>query len=121
MPYQSLADAVLLVHLGFVFFVVIGGVAVLRWRRLAWVHLPAVMWAVLIEYAGWVCPLTPLENALRQAGGAAAYAGGCIDHYVSVLLYPPGLTPGLQVVLGSLLLLLNTVVYVRLARQKKKR
>ena len=73
MLYKSLADVVLLAHLGFVAFVVIGGAAVLRWPRLAWVHLPAVIWAVLIEYVGWICPLTPLENALRQAGGEALH------------------------------------------------
>ena len=79
MLYTTLADLALLAHLAFVAFVVIGGAVVLRWPRLAWVHLPAVLWAVLIEYAGWICPLTPLENALRQAGGEAAYAGGFID------------------------------------------
>jgi hypothetical protein len=121
MLYQSLADVVLLAHLGFVAFVVVGGVAVLRWPRLAWVHLPAVLWAVLIEYAGWICPLTPLENVLRQAGGETAYAGGFIDHHVAIVLYPAGLSRGFQVVLGSLLLLLNTLVYWRLARQKKRR
>ncbi|MBE3123573.1 MAG: DUF2784 domain-containing protein [Planctomycetes bacterium] len=118
MLYQSLADVVLLAHLGFVAFMVIGGAAVLRWPRLAWVHLPAVIWAVLIEYAGWICPLTPLENALRQAGGEAAYAGGFIDHWVALVLYPAGLTRGVQVVLASLLLVLNTLVYWRLARRR---
>jgi Protein of Unknown function (DUF2784) len=118
---RTLADVVLLAHLAFVAFVVIGGAAVLRWPRLAWVHLPAVIWAVLIEYAGWICPLTPLENALRQAGGEAAYAGGFIDHYVILVLYPVGLTRGVQVVLGSLLLLLNTLAYWQLARQRRRR
>jgi hypothetical protein len=117
---KTLADVVLLAHLAFVAFVVIGGAAVLRWPRLAWVHLPAVVWAALIEYAGWICPLTPLENALRQAGGEAAYAGGCIDHYVILVLYPVGLTRGVQVVLGSLLLLVNTLAYWQLARQRRR-
>ena len=118
MLYKTLADGVLLAHLGFVAFVVIGGAAVLRWPRLAWVHLPAVIWAVLIEYAGWICPLTPLENTLRQAGGEAAYSGGFIDHYVAIVLYPAGLSRGFQVVLGSLLLLLNTLVYWQFARRR---
>jgi hypothetical protein len=74
---------------------------------------------VLIEYAGWICPLTPLENALRQAGGAAAYAGGFIDHYVVPVLYPAGLTRSSQVVLGSLLLLWNTLVYCQLAWRRR--
>jgi Protein of Unknown function (DUF2784) len=120
MLYKTVADLVLLVHLAFVVFVVIGGVAVLRWPRLAWVHLPAVLWAVLIEYAGWICPLTPLENALRQAGGEAAYAGGFIDHYVVPVLYPAGLTRAVQVVLGSVVLLLNALVYWQLARQRRR-
>ena len=119
MLYKTLADLVLLAHVGFVAFVVIGGTAVLRWPRLAWVHLPAVIWAVLIEYAGWICPLTPLENALRQACGEAAYAGGFIDHYLALVLYPAGLTRGVQAVLGSLVLLLNMLAYWQLARQRR--
>jgi hypothetical protein len=111
---------VLLVHLAFVAFVVIGGVAVLRWPRLAWVHLPAVVWGVLTEYAGWVCPLTPLENGLRQAGGEAAYAGGFVEHYVVPVLYPAELTRTLQVVLGSVALLLNALVYWQLARRRQR-
>jgi len=117
---NTLADFVLLAHLAFVAFVVIGGAAVLRWPRLAWVHLPAVIWAVWIEYAGWICPLTPLENALRQAGGEAAYAGGFIDYYVVPVLYPAGLSRAVQVVLGSVVLLLNTLAYWQLARQRRR-
>lgn len=120
MLYKTLADLVLLAHLAFVVFVVIGGAAVLRWPRLAWVHLPAVIWAVWIEYAGWICPLTPLENALRQAGGEAAYAGGFIDYYVVPVLYPAGLSRAVQVVLGSVVLLLNTLAYWQLARQRRR-
>jgi hypothetical protein len=118
---QSLADEVLLAHVAFVVFVVIGGAAVLRWPRLAWAHLPAVLWAVLIEYAGWICPLTPLENALRQTGGEAAYAGGFIDHYIVPVLYPTELSRAGQVGLGSLLLLVNTLVYWQWARQQERR
>ena len=117
MFHQRLADVVLLTHVGFVVFVVFGGVAVLRWPRLAWVHLPAVVWGVLIEFAGWICPLTPLENALRQEGGQGAYAGGFIDHYVAGALYPAGLTRGVQVALGAVALLVNVPVYWRLARR----
>jgi hypothetical protein len=120
MIYNVLADLVLLVHLTFVAFVVIGGTAVYRWPRLAWVHVPAVLWAVLIEYAGWICPLTPLENALRQAGGEAGYVGGFIDHYLIPVLYPTELTRTLQVALGSVVLLLNAVVYWRVVRQRRR-
>jgi hypothetical protein len=111
MSYNALADLVLLAHLAFVAFVVIGGAAVLRWPRMAWVHLPAVAWAVMIEYAGWVCPLTPLENALREAGGGAAYAGGFVERYVVPVLYPADLTRAVQVALGTAVLLLNALVY----------
>jgi hypothetical protein len=121
MLYELLADAVLLAHLGFVVFVVAGGAVVLRWPRLAWIHVPAVIWGALIEYARWICPLTPLENALRQAGGGAGYAGGFIDHYLSVVLYPAELTRGIQAVLGSVVLVLNALVYWRLARHKRWR
>lgn len=118
MMYLALADLVLLTHAAFVLFAVVGGLAVLRWPRLAWVHLPAVVWAVLIEYAGWICPLTPLETTLRQTGGDVAYAGGFVEHYVTACLYPSGLTRGVQIALGSLVLVLNAVVYWRLAAHR---
>jgi hypothetical protein len=118
---HALADLVLLVHLAFVAFVVIGGLVVLRWPRLAWAHVPAVIWGVLIEYAGWVCPLTPLENRLRQAGGEAGYSGGFVEHYVIPVLYPADLTRTLQVALGTLALLLNALVYWQLARRRHRR
>jgi hypothetical protein len=121
MVYTSLADAVLLVHFLFVGFVVFGGGAVLRWPRLAWAHLPAVVWAVLIEYQDWLCPLTPLENALRQAGGESAYAGGFIDHYIVPVLYPAGLTRGVQVALGSVVLLWNALVYWQVVVRRRRR
>ncbi len=121
MPYKTLADLVLLAHLTFVVFVIVGGAAVLRWPRLAWIHLPAVIWAVLIEYAGWICPLTPLENALWQAGGEAAYTGGFVDHYVVPVLYPIGLTRAVQVGLGSVVLLWNALVYWQVARRGRGR
>jgi hypothetical protein len=114
---QLLADVVVLAHLGFVVFVMIGGLAVLRWPRLAWVHVPAAAWGALIEFAGWICPLTPLENALRQAGGGSAYAGGFIDHYVAGVLYPVGLTRGLQIALGSFAVLVNVLIYWRAVRR----
>jgi hypothetical protein len=68
-PYQLLADLVVLVHVVFVIFTILGGLLAARWRRLAWIHLPAVIWGAIVELFGWVCPLTPLENWLRQRGG----------------------------------------------------
>ena len=111
MIYRALADLVLSVHFGFVLFVVLGGLLVLRWPRLAWLHVPAAVWGVLIEYSGWICPLTPLENSLRVRGGAAGYSGGFIEHYIQPVLYPAGLTRSTQIVLGSVALILNLVAY----------
>lgn len=105
------ADAVVLIHLAFVLFVVFGALLVLRWRRLAWLHVPAATWGVLIEFTGWVCPLTPLEKRLRLAAGDAGYEGGFIDHYLLPLLYPAGLTPDTQIVLGVAVLVLNVGLY----------
>jgi Protein of Unknown function (DUF2784) len=116
----SLANAVSVVHLAFVLFVVLGGLLVLKWLRLAWLHVPAAVWGVLIEYAGWICPLTPLENSLRARGGEAGYSGGFIEHYVQPVLYPAGLTRGTQIVLGSLALLVNLTAYgVVIARRSR--
>jgi hypothetical protein len=94
--YRILADAALLLHLGFVLFVVLGGIAV-RWRRwMALLHLPCAAYGVAIEHWGWVCPLTPLENRLRALGGERGYSGGFVEHYIVPVVYPePGLaTPG---------------------------
>jgi hypothetical protein len=114
MLYGRLADLVLVVHLGFVLFVALGGLLVLRRPRLAWAHLPAAVWGVLIEYSGWTCPLTPVENALRERSGAAGYAGGFIDYYVTGAVYPEGLTRAQQMALGTLALLVNALCYRRL-------
>jgi hypothetical protein len=118
--YRTLADLVLVVHLGFVLFVVLGGLVVLKWPRVAWLHVPAAAWGVLIEYTGWICPLTPLENSFRARGGQAGYSSGFIEHYIQPLLYPAGLTRGTQIVLGSLALLVNLSAYgVVIARRKR--
>lgn len=120
MIYRALADLVLVVHLAFVLFVVLGGLLVLKWPRLAWLHVPTAVWGVLIEYKGWICPLTPLENSFRARGGGAGYSGGFIEHYIQPLLYPAGLTRGTQIVLGSLALLVNLTAYgVVIARRSR--
>jgi hypothetical protein len=119
--YRALADLVLVVHLAFVLFVVLGGLLVLRWPTVAWLHLPAAIWGVLIEYAGWICPLTPLENAFRTRGGEAGYSGGFIQHYIQPLLYPAGLTRSMQVVLGTIALILNLAAYVVVISRMRSR
>ena len=111
MIYRALADAVLVLHLGFVLFVVLGGLLVLRWPTLAWLHIPAAIWGVLIEFTGWICPLTPLENSFRERGGEAGYSGGFIQHYIQPLLYPAGLTRSTQFALGGIALILNLAAY----------
>jgi hypothetical protein len=119
-PFRALAEAVVVLHFAFVLFVVLGGLLVLRWPRLAWVHLPAAVWGGLIELTGLICPLTPLEKALREAGGLASYEGGFIAHYILPVLYPAGLTRGIQVALGVAVTLLNVVVYAAVLRRRRR-
>ena len=104
----------------FVAFVVAGGLLALRWPWVAVLHLPAAVWGALIEFQGWTCPLTPLENSLRAAAGEAGYQGGFIEHYVLPVLYPAGLTRGVQLALGSVVIVVNLVVYgILLARRRR--
>jgi hypothetical protein len=109
--YSLLADAILVVHLAFVLFVALGGLLVLRWHWLAWVHVPAVLWGAFIELSGGICPLTPLENTLRDLAGQAGYQGGFIDHYLTSWIYPDGLTRSVQISIGIAVLALNLAVY----------
>jgi hypothetical protein len=115
------ADLVVLLHLGFVLFVGLGALLVLHRPMLAWLHLPAVAWGVMIELAGWTCPLTPLENALRQAAGARGYEGGFIEHYILQLVYPPGLTRGIQIWIGVVVLIVNLGAYTLLIARSRRR
>jgi hypothetical protein len=118
MGYRILADAVLIVHFGFVLFVLFGGLWALRWRRIIWLHLPAVSWAAAIEFFGWICPLTPWENWLRAKGGETVYQEDFIAHYIVSLLYPEALSRNLQIVLGIIVLIINALVYWRFFSQK---
>lgn len=111
MPAALAADAVLVLHLAFILFAALGALLV-AWRgRWAWLHLPALAWAVWIEATHGICPLTPLENSLRRAAGEAGYAGGFIDHYLMPLIYPPGLTPRHQVWIALSLVAVNLLLY----------
>jgi hypothetical protein len=119
--YRLLADTVVLVHLAFVAFVVAGGFLVFRWPRVAWLHLPAAVWGALIEFMGWVCPLTPLEQQLRNQAGEAGYHGDFVTHYLLPFLYPEHLTPALMTLLGLLVVAVNGIVYTLVIRQAVRR
>lgn len=117
MSYRLLADAVVVAHLLFILFVVFGGLLVLRWPRLALAHLPAACWGALIEIGGWICPLTPLENGLREAAGEAGYPGSFVGRYLLPVIYPAGLTRELQFVLAGVVVAVNLAVYAALLRR----
>jgi len=117
MIYSFLADLAVLAHGLFVLFVLFGGLAVLRRPRLAWLHLPAAIWGGVVELAGWVCPLTYLENHFRRLGGETGYGGDFIQHYLEPILYPSGLTVRCQAIMGVGVLLGNAVIYTFLWRK----
>jgi hypothetical protein len=118
MMYRILADLVVGLHFVFVVFVVAGGLLVLRWPRVAFVHLPAAVWGAAIEFAGWICPLTPLENSLRRQAGQSGYSTGFIEHYLLPVLYPSALTRDIQILLGVLVLAVNVAVYAYTIRRR---
>lgn len=115
--YRLLANAVVAFHGLFILFVVLGGFLTWRWRWVAAVHIPCALWGILIEYRGGICPLTPLENSLRARAGQQGYAGGFVEHYVLPVIYPKGLTAGVQVALGTLVLTVNLFAYSLLIRR----
>lgn len=117
MLYRLLANAVVVIHGLFIVFVIAGGFLAWRWRWVVALHLPCAAWGVLIEYRHWVCPLTPLENHLRAKAGAQGFEGGFIEHYLLPAIYPGGLTPRSQLVLGTAALAVNLVAYGVLARR----
>ena len=119
MIYGLMADLVLGAHVVFVVFVVAGGILVLRWPRVAWGHVPCALWGALVEVAGWICPLTPLEVSLRRRAGEAGYAEGFLEHYVTPVLYPSGLTREVQVLLGVSVVVLNVAVYTWVWRRHR--
>ena len=115
-----LADLVLVIHFAFVAFVILGGLAALRWPRVAWVHIPVAIYGALVEFVGFICPLTPLEVSLRQRAGQAGYQGGFIEHYITAALYPTGLTREIQIVLGVFVLVLNGIIYTIWIRRRRR-
>jgi hypothetical protein len=119
MPYLLLADTILLLHLAFILFVVLGGLVVVRHPRLAWLHLPAVAWGAAVELSGSLCPLTPLENHFRALAGEAAYPGDFIGEYLLAAIYPAGLTREIQIGLGLGALALNVAIYGRILGRRR--
>ncbi len=111
MIYRLMADLVLVTHLAVILFMIFGGFLTWRWPRIAWIHLPSVAYGVAISLVGWVCPLTPVENGLRRAAGDQGYEGGFVEHYILPLVYPPGLTPGVQAAAAVGLVLMMVIAY----------
>jgi hypothetical protein len=119
MLFKALADLVVLIHLLFIAFAVFGAALAVRWRWVPWIHLPAAAWAAAIEFMGWYCPLTPLENWLRRAGGEVGYSQGFIERYIIPIMYPGNLTRELQIVLGCILVGINLAIYFFVWRQAR--
>lgn len=114
------ADVLLIIHLAFILFVVLGGLLLFRWPRMAWFHLPAAVWGAVIEFNNWVCPLTPLEQKFRETSGGDAYSGGFVEHFLLPLVYPDDLTREIQIGLGLGVVLFNMLIYSLWWRKRKK-
>src|SRR5690606_38358886 len=121
MLYYLAANLVALIHFAFVLFVVAGGLLVWRWPRLAWLHLPAVLWGTLVISLGWICPLTPLENTLLSQAGMGGYQGEFVERYIMVVIYPEGLTRPVQILLGALVTAINLLLYGGLLHRQRSR
>jgi len=120
MPYELLADAVLILHLSFILFVVLGGLLALKWPWVAWAHLPAAAWGAVVEIMGWICPLTPLEITLRRAAGSVAYDVSFVERYLVPIVYPSTLTREMQMALGLFVLAINLGVYSVVWRRRSE-
>ena len=116
MLYQFAATAVAILHFAFIVFVVLGGLLVLRWPKVAWLHLPAAIWGALIEFAGWYCPLTTWENHFLRKAGQAGYTEGFVAHYLFAIIYPNGLTRGIEIAIGVFVVVINVSVYAKVFR-----
>ena len=111
MLYKLLADLTLIMHLLFILFVILGGLIALKTNLVIWIHLPCAIWGVLLEINYWICPLTHLENYFIQRANEIGYKGGFIEHYLVPVIYPPGLSPGLHLVIGIFVILINLIIY----------
>jgi Protein of Unknown function (DUF2784) len=116
MVYRLVADAVVLVHFGFILFVALGGLLAWRWPRLLLPHVAAVAWGAGIVAIGWVCPLTPIEKHFRRLGGEQGYEGGFVDRYIEGVIYPDRYTPWLRLLVALLIVLGWAGLYLRRRR-----
>lgn len=121
MLYRLGADGLVLLHLLFIVFVLFGGLLALKWRSAMYWHLPALCWGIAVEYLHLPCPLTDWENRLRRASGLAGYPGGFVEHYIWPIIYPAGLTASTQVLLGTLVIVINVCVYLLVFRRRRAR
>ncbi len=111
MGYSFAADLIVILHFGFILFVLMGAFLVLKWPRVLYLHIPALTWGALIEFMGWGCPLTPFEKSLRVAAGEKGYAGGFVENYLIPLIYPGELTREFQIWAGFLVIFINVTIY----------
>ena len=114
------ADLVLVSHLAFILFIIFGGLLVVKWRWVVWLHVPSWIYGALIEFVGWTCPLTPLEQRLRRAAGQGGYEGSFVEHYLVPIIYPSGYSFGLRMALGTAVVLLNVGVYAWVIRRRTR-
>ncbi len=115
-----MADAVVAFHAAFILFGLFGAALLVRWPHLVWLHAPVLAWGIWIEFSGNYCPLTPLENRLREEAGGVGYQGGFIDHYLTPIIYPADLTRGTQAVFGAILIGANLLFYWRFIRSRRR-
>lgn len=120
MCYRLIADLLLIFHLSFIVFVLVGGFLAWRWRWLVWFHLPAAVWGAAIEFGGWICPLTPLENHFRRLAGQSGYEGGFIEHYIVPVIYPEDWSLSFRLVFGSIVIAINSLAYWGYFRRRSK-
>jgi hypothetical protein len=112
-----MADLIVLIHFGFILFVIFGGLLVIKWRKFIWLHVPAAVWGALIEFFGWFCPLTTLENQLRRNKNGDAYITGFVEHYIIPIIYPEGLTRDIQLLLGIAVIIINLFIYTLILKK----
>jgi hypothetical protein len=120
MPYKLLADLTAITHLAFVIFIILGGLFAFKWKRMAWVHIPAAVWGAMIEFYGWICPLTYMENYFREEAGIDTMSHGFVAHYIMPVLYPAELTKDLQIKLGIFVIVINLIIYSLVAYRHRR-